>query len=265
MSTQQATREVRQNPAYGAIVRVGLVAYGIVHLAIAWIAANLAFGNNNEQPSQQGAMRELGQTPLGGFLLWVVGLGLFALALWQLILALSAYHDPDAKKRYAKRFKSVAKAVVYIVLGVNAIEVALGSGGGGGSGSARSATATLMSAPAGRALVAVVGLVILGIGFYHVYKAATAGFKDDLVGGVGTPTMALGRAGYASKGVAMSIVGVLFVWAAISYDPNVAGGLDTALRRVKDAPAGPFLLTLVAIGIACFGVYCFAWARKVRR
>src|SRR5262249_45670717 len=100
---------------------------------------------------------------------------------------------------------------------------------------------------------------------YHIYKGLAAKFKEDLQGVVGVPTLALGRAGYASKGVAFSVVGVLFCWAAISYDPNKAGGLDTALRRLKDAPAGPLLLTLVAIGIGCFGLYCFVWARKVRR
>jgi uncharacterized protein DUF1206 len=81
---------------------------------------------------------------------------------------------------------------------------------------------------------------------------------------VSQTTVALGRAGYASKGVALAIVGVLFGWSAITYDANKAGGLDSALRRLKDAPAGPVLLTVIALGIACFGVYCFVWARKVK-
>ena len=262
MPAQQTTRRVENSPAYSALVRTGLVSYGIVHLLIAWLAGQLAFGKSDQQASQQGAMQELAEKPLGGVLLWIVGIGLFALALWQLVDAVVGQHDEDTKKEWAKRGKCVGKAVVYVVLGIQAIKVATGSGSSGGQ--EKTMTARLMEAPAGRVLVAIVGLVILAIGIYHIYKAVTAKFTDDLVGGVGQATVKLGRAGYASKGVALSIVGVLFGWSAITYDPEKAGGLDSALRRLKDAPAGPVLLALIALGIACFGVYCFQWARKVK-
>lgn len=262
MPAQQTTRRVENSPAYHALVRTGLVSYGIVHLVIAWLALQLAFGKSDQQASQQGAMQELGEKPLGGVLLWVVGIGLFALALWQLIDAIAGQHqDEDKKKEAAGRLKSVGKAVVYIVIGIQAVKA---TGGSSGGGQEKTMTAKLMEAPAGRVLVAIVGLVILIVGIYHVYKAVTAKFTENLVGGVGTTTIALGRAGYGSKGVALAIVGVLFGWSAITYDPNKAGGLDSALRRLKDAPAGPVLLTLIALGIACFGVYCFVWARKVK-
>ena len=47
----------------------------------------------------------------------------------------------------------------------------------------------------------------------------------------------------------------------ITYDPEKAGGLDDALRTVNRAPFGAGLLTLMALGLACFGIYRFAWAR----
>jgi hypothetical protein len=37
-------------------------------------------------------------------------------------------------------------------------------------------------------------------------------------------TITLGRAGYIAKSIALGIVGVLFGWAATSYDPEKAGG-----------------------------------------
>jgi len=39
---------------------------------------------------------------------------------------------------------------------------------------------------------------------------------------------------------------------------------EGALKTLKDAPFGPFLLTLVAAGIAAYGVYSFARARYAR-
>jgi hypothetical protein len=60
----------------------------------------------------------------------------------------------------------------------------------------------------------------------------------------------------------------LFGWAAITYDPEKdhlrpgeSRGLHDALRTVNRAPFGAGPLTLMALGLACFGIYCFAWAR----
>ncbi len=47
----------------------------------------------------------------------------------------------------------------------------------------------------------------------------------------------------------------------MTYDPKKAGGLDVALRTLLDQGFGPWLLALVALGIGCFGVYCFFWAK----
>jgi len=37
------------------------VAYGVVHLLIAWIALQLAFGKSSEEASQQGALQRYDQ------------------------------------------------------------------------------------------------------------------------------------------------------------------------------------------------------------
>lgn len=77
-------------------------------------------------------------------------------------------------------------------------------------------------------------------------------------------TILLGRIGYAAKGVAFIVAGALFGWAAIDYDPEKAGGLDTALRTIKEQPFGSVLLTVLALGIAAFGVYAFVWSRNAK-
>ena len=67
-----------------AVARVGLIAYGVVHLLISWLALQLAWGaaaRKSADPS--GALRTVADQPLGRILLWLVALGLVALALWQ--------------------------------------------------------------------------------------------------------------------------------------------------------------------------------------
>ena len=61
------------------------------------------------------------------------------------------------------------------------------------------------------------------------------------------------------------LVGALLVWAAVTFDPADASGLDGALRSILSVPFGQVLLTLVALGIAAFGAFCFVRARYPER
>lgn len=252
--------QARRSPLGRWLVTTGLVAYGLVHLLIGWVAGQLAWGRSDEEASQRGALQELADKPLGGVLLWVVAIGLFALVLWQTLEAAAGHRALHGARRAAKRLSSVARAVVYLALGISAATTAAGSSSGG-SGEEQGVTARLLAEPFGRVLVTAAGLIIIAVGVYHVYKAFTANFTYDLAPDVPPATVTLGRVGYAAKGVALSIAGALVGWAAVGYDPDKAGGLDTALRTVRDQPAGPVLLTLIAAGIACFGIYCFVWSR----
>lgn len=257
----QAGERARRSTVLRVLVTIGLLVYGVVHLLIGWIAAQLAWGGSSEQASHSGALQELAEKPFGGVLLWVVAVGLFVLVLWQGIEALVGHRDKDGAARALKRLSSVGRAAVYLVLGASAARTATGSASGGGE---ETLTARLLAQPAGQLLVAAVGLGILAVGIHHLYKAVTADFTDDLTPGIPPTTVALGRAGYGAKGIAFGIVGILFGWAALTYDPDKAGGLDAALRTLRDQPAGSALLSLIALGIACFGIYCFIWARNAR-
>jgi hypothetical protein len=250
------------------VARAGLVAYGVVYVLIGWLALQLAWGDRSGAPSSSGALRELAQQPFGGVLIWVVSIGMFLLALWQLLEAGFGHRDEDGKKRLAKRAASAGKAIVYVVIGFSGVKIAIG-GGSSGKGE-ETFTAKLMNLPAGQVLVAVVGLAIIGFGIFQLYRAWTEGFADKLdgegrSGKSGTAYIAFGKAGYTARGVAFAIVGGLFVYAAVTHNAKKSGGLDQALFEVLDQPFGPVLLTLVAIGLVCFGLFTFAQARHLSR
>jgi len=99
------------------------------------------------------------------------------------------------------------------------------------------------------------------LGVRLIRRGITRKFTDDLAGGVGPVTVRMGEVGYLVKGVRFVRVGGLFGWAGISHEPDRAGGLVDALRTVRDLPFGGVLLTVMALGLICFGVYCFFWAR----
>ena len=70
-----------------------------------------------------------------------------------------------------------------------------------------------------------------------------------------------GQIGYAVKGAAYAIVGVLLVVAAATYSSHKSTGLDGALRTLAAQPFGVVLLLVVVLGFALFGVYCFFQSR----
>jgi hypothetical protein len=251
-------QEVRHNRAYGVAITAGLMAYGVVYLLIAWIALQLAWGQSSQEASQQGALQELAGKPLGGVLLWVVAIGLFALVPWRGLQLVYGHLDLEHK------LSAIGRAAVYIVLGISAVKVAVGSGSSS-TGQQQSLSARVMQHGAGRVLIVVIGIAIIAVGARQLQKAITKKFTEDLIGGVSEVTILLGRIGYAAKGVAFAVVGVLFGWAAISYDPKKAGGLDTALRTIKGQPFGSVLLTVLALGLAAFGLYCFSWSRNAKK
>ncbi|MFL6154605.1 MAG: DUF1206 domain-containing protein [Marmoricola sp.] len=263
--TEELRRKAADSDVLDAAIRLGLVAYGVVHLLIAWIAVQLAFGHDQGQASAQGAMKELAGKPLGGVLVWAVAVGMFALVVWRLLEAAVGHRDAEDSKRPWLRLLSHPKAVVYGAIGVSGAKVALGSGG---SGQGKGMTAKVMDWPAGTWIIGAVGLVIIGVGVAHVRKGLSEDYRDGLSsegkrGETGDAYLLFGKVGYVAKGVAICSVGLLFGYAAISHDPNRSGGLDTALRTVLEQPYGPYLLCALALGLGCFGLFCLARARHL--
>lgn len=269
-SVEQAGRSAEGSPALAKGVKIGLVAYGVTHLVVAATALPLAWGDRSEgRASQTGALSRMAQQPFGEVLLWIIVVGMASLVVWQVAEAAVGHRDEEGAKRHAKRGASAAKALVYAFLGWTAATIASGSGGSGGSGSTDSFTARLMSAPGGVLLVGAVGLGIVAAGLVLAYRGWTERFTKELdqratTGSSRTPIVWLGKVGHLAKGAALAVVGALFVTAAVQHDPRKSGGLDVALRELLSQPLGPVLLAAVALGLGCFGVYCFFWAKYLR-
>lgn len=275
--TQEAQRlgdRTRHSDWLDHAIRAGLVAYGVVHLLIAWLALQLALGDQSGKASSQGAMHQLAQQPFGEVLVWAVAIGMFLLVLWRLLEAFLGHRDEEGGKRLRKRLTSGLKAVLYGTIGVSALQVATGSGGSSGGGSkgsgSDSTTAKLMDLPAGQWIVAAVGLAIIGYGANLVRRGWTEKFAEHLdaegrSGDTGRAYLLFGKVGHVAKGLAIGVVGGLFVYAGVTHESKKSGGLDVALHQVLEQPFGPFLLAAIAVGIGCYGLFCFARARHLSR
>jgi hypothetical protein len=273
-SAMGAARQAGESDGLEHLARIGLIAYGVVHVLVAWLALQLAWGGGGESADQSGAMRTLAESPLGRPLLWLVAVGLIALAVWQAaeVLRWRSGWSASGKARtkaIKKSGKAIVKAVIYAALAVLAIRFATG-GGQSSSEQQQQTTAGVFDWPAGQWLVGAAGLVLIGVGAYHVYKGVTRRFLKEIDTTECSPAATrlvtrLGQIGFPGKGVALAVVGGLLVYAAITFDPSKARGLDGAMHEILQLPFGRILLTLVAIGIAAFGAFCFVRARYPER
>ena len=261
-STASAAQRSR---TFRTMARVGYVVLGVVHIIIGAIAISVAVGAGGGEADQGGAMEQISRVPFGTVVLWIIVLGLFALAVWQITEAFLE-RDPDTKKKWGRRVKYVGTALAYFAIGGTALIYALG-GRSDSSQSTQSFSATLLSSPGGVVLLVLVGLLVLGVGVAFVVRGIRRDFEKHLslpAGKAGDGIRALGVVGYVAKGIAVAVVGVLFLVAAITHDPEKAGGLDAALKSLAALPFGQLILWLVGAGLIVYGAYCFARARYAR-
>ncbi|WP_306233768.1 DUF1206 domain-containing protein [Agrococcus beijingensis] len=256
---QDVAARAERHPAMRWVTGAGQVANGVVHIIIGAIALGVAFGAGGSA-DQSGAMQALKETPVGGFALWFVAIALLALALLAFVTAIAA-----SRRDWKDALKEAGRGIAYAAIGATALVAATG-GSTDGESQTETFSSQLMSNPFGTVLVGLIGVGIVGVGIYFVMKGVKRKFRED----VAPPARwkravdGLGTAGYVAKGVAIVVVGALFVVAAIQHDPEEAGGFDGALQSLTTVPGGVIALIAIALGLMLYGVYCFArgiWTR----
>lgn len=267
---RHATRRARRaSDSQGAhvLARAGLTARGVIYILIGWVALLVALGHSSHEADQQGALQLLAGKPYGLVSLWLLAIGFAAYALWRLSEA--AFGVTGEGNGAGPRLKSLGRGVVYAFFVVLTIKVISGKQGSQ-SGQQQDVTAHAMQHPAGRWLVAIVGVIIVIAGLALVLEGLRHKFMKQLR----TAQMSartrrvvkwLGTIGTSARGVVFALAGILVIDAAVTHNAAKSGGVDTALLTLRDKPFGLVLLILAALGLVIFGVYglCEARWRKV--
>ncbi len=248
--------------------RAGFVARGLIYGIIGILAIKLAVGIGGTTTNQQGAMKTIAHQPFGKVLLILVAIGLAGYSLWRLLRALLGHGPEDSDSRF-ERAAAFGSGIVYAGLCAIAIEILLGSASSGGSASAHRETAGVFGWPGGTWLVAIAGIILIGVGLFQGYRGLSKDFLKDskteqMSAQVRTWIGWVGGFGHLARMTVFGLVGVFLIKAAIDYNPRKAVGLDGALAKVSQASYGPFLLGIVAAGLIAFGVYSLSDARYRR-
>ena len=263
IATSTARRAAKSDTA-ARLARLGLAARASIYILIGILAVLLATGRSSSEADQRGAMQQLNRHTVGHLLLWVIAVGLTAYALWRFSEA--AFGAVSKGKKLEPRVQSFARGCIYSVFSFSAFQIAMGKATGSQAGQQENLSATVMRYSGGRLAVGIVGAVILAVGVGLVVEGLTRRFEknldmDSLAHETRRVVVILGIVGTVARGAVFALAGVFVIQAGWDYQPKKAAGLDGTLRSLRDAPAGPWLLGVVAIGLLAFGVYGFAEAR----
>jgi hypothetical protein len=228
------------------------------------MAFQIALGHPTPEANQRGALAEVAQHSFGIVLLWLLGVGFAAYAIWRLTEA--AFGTASEGKKAGPRFKALVRGIVYGGFAVTTFSFIAGTSRQGQSQQQATMTARLMRHGYGRWLVGLIGVVVIAVGVGLIVEGVTKRFERqlrmyELTGFTRSAVVRLGVVGSVARGIAFAIAGALVVDAAVTFNPGKSTGLDGALRTLANRPYGPVLLGVLATGLIAFGIFGFAAAR----
>jgi uncharacterized protein DUF1206 len=251
------------------IGRVGLVGQGVVATIVGLIAIRIAVGDKDDAATSAGAVAWLADQPLGKFLLVALTVALFALALWRFLCALMG--DPVEGSEPKDRVKYAVLGVIYLLLAITTLGVTIANWTGSddaagneesGDEGSQQAASTLFDWPAGRWLVGILGVAVIGYAGYSFYKqVVTKKFAERLDADQGSWVVRLGLIGYTAQSLVYAVVGFFFIQAAIAFKSSTAKGPSGALIELGNTTLGKVMLWVIAIGLLAYGVFCIAEAK----
>ena len=244
------------------VMRAGYAGRGLTYLVIAGFSLWAIYrGGQAKGPSS--ALADLETTAGGGVVLALIFLGLLAYAAWRVIAAgldLDA-HGSETKGILA-RAAMVITGLIHLSLGIAALTLLVSSGGSEGESRLREWVGMVMGWPGGRWLVGLGGIAIIAAGVKYVAEGWTASFERYLAASDFTSRWRTAlRVGVAAHGIAIAVIGFLFLTAAWQSDPSEAGGLAGAFDWLAGKPYGRALVVALCLGLLGFSLFCFVNAR----
>ncbi|MFF2727946.1 DUF1206 domain-containing protein [Streptomyces sp. NPDC058008] len=269
MNARGQARRAARSRAVDVGARAGFVARGVIYLLVGTLALRIAFSDGGgKQADRGGAIAEIAEKPFGNILLWALGIALAGMALWRLSEALFGQAGPDGDKA-GKRAMAAARFVFYAFVSYSVLSYAAGDKGSGSGSSDRrtgDVTARALEWTGGQWIVGAAGAVVTGAGLWIAFRALARKYHKHLKTGEMTKHTrqavdVVGVFGGAVRGTVFATAGGFAIAAAVQHEPGRAKGMDDTLRSFTETPAGPWLLVLVALGLAAFGLFSWANAR----
>lgn len=256
------------------LLSVGWLAKGLVFIVIGGLAVELARrGRTGRDADQTGALTTLVEILAGRVLVLAVSIALAGFAAWKIWAGFA--RDGDDPLGIAERIGSFGLGVVYGLLAQTGLRIAWQGGpdttvgSDPGPTSPTGLTRRILDLPGGVFLVCAIGIGVGVVAGRQFWRAARAGFMDDvdtddLTDRQRAGVRILGTFGIAARAMLLGIAGWLFVDAAIEENAGRAAGIDDALRRLSEVPLGTLLLVVTGTGLVASGLFDAVTFRRRR-
>jgi len=240
--------------------RWGHAARGVVFGTIGVMAVRAALaGRPGEVTGAGGALRTLLRQPFGQGVLFVVGAGLAAFAVWMGVRAVrNTDREPPTFIGYVNRAGFLLGVAGHALLAYTAFRLLAPVGPAPDEQKGVEWLAWIMSNPAGWWGVAAVGAGVLVQGSVLLYRAIDGdpSARMDLSSlrrPVRTGVRASARLGEGAKALVYMVAGVLVIRAAQQMNPAGARGIEGALEWLLFRPYGRAVLGGVGLGLVVYG------------
>ena len=268
MATTTSARLLHGRRGVERAARAGLLGKGLLYVVVGILAAQVALGAGGEQASQTGAIQAIAGQPFGAVLLAILAAGLSGYALWRLVQVAIGPVTRSSLPGPLLRLTFLVRGLGYGALAVLAWRTVVSGAGGGGGGQEQRWTRQLLELPFGVPLVVAIGAIVVVVGLYQAKEGLGRGFLESVDTASMGPTgrvwfERVGVAGHVARAVVYVLIGGFLIEAALSFSTDQVG-LGAALSELAAAPFGTAMLLAVAVGLAFYGLFCFAMSRYAR-
>lgn len=253
------------NSSFKRLAQMGYAARGVVYLVIGGLALMAAFGEGGGSTDSRGALLTILKQPFGEFLLGVLILGLIGYVIWRAVQAIKDTDDHGTSaKGIAVRGGLLISSILHASLAIWALYILFGAetpssspNASTGSGGSSEQAQGLLSHDWGQAVLAIIGIAIIGAGVAHVYKGYTARFERYMAIPADKESWAqpVCRFGLIARGFVWFIIGWFCIRSAMTARAGEVKGLAEAMNSLRSTDFGPWLYAIAAAGLFAFGVY----------
>lgn len=254
---------------------LGFFTKGMVYLLVGALTLLATFNLGGSISSSNNVVRFLIGLPFGEVLVGTTSLGLLAYSFWRFYEIILVQKDKSEEKFQGgfKMLRYLYSGIFYITIAYSFAKPLINSWrdlgvvpGQDQNGEEKAALWEMLNHDWGKILLWALAILIAGQALQQFYISYKAGFMQkidnypqvkyeyDLI-------RKMGRLGYVARGVVFGILSFFVVKVILSHNANAYKGTQGALEYLLSFTYGTFLLAIVALGLACYGIFHIMVAR----
>ncbi|OBX21600.1 MULTISPECIES: DUF1206 domain-containing protein [Bizionia] len=244
------------------IARVGLSAIGFVYILVGVLTALKTFNLGGREVGTKGVIGFLSGQPVAKVLLAAVAIGLFSYTFWRFYQTFTDSRNLGTKlNALFVRAGFFTGGLFYGSLGFIALKLLFGAG----YDTQQESVIKLLNSSFGSISAVIIGLIFGSKALFEIYFILSNQFKKNVQSSKIKPEIQklllnLGIIGHSARGIIFGIMSFLTIRTGLTFRNEKMSKLTDAFQFI-DQNFGAFVLSIVAVGMSCYGLFMLVKAR----